>query len=85
VLGFSPGVTSTSFHATAGAPVSRFPKILVRSADGAAKDLVRALRKRTAPRAVGGLVTRLMLSLQRVLTRKTVINMMGMNSPISPN
>jgi short-subunit dehydrogenase len=85
VLGFSPGVTSTGFHANAGAPVARFPKILVQSAEGAAKDLVRALRTRTAPRAFGGVVTRLMLALQRVLPRKTAINMMGTNSPISSN
>jgi len=84
VLGFSPGVTATGFHATAGAPVARFPKILVQSAEGAASDLVRALHKRSAPRALGGVVTRLMLSLQRVLPRKIAINMMGMNSPISP-
>jgi short-subunit dehydrogenase len=83
VLGFSPGVTATSFHATAGAPVARFPKILVQSADGAAKDLVRALHQRRAPRALGGGVTRLMLSLQRLLPRKVAINMMGMNAPIS--
>jgi short-subunit dehydrogenase len=85
VLGFSPGVTSTAFHATAGASVGRFSKILVQSAEGTSRELVRALRKRTAPRAVGGVVTRLMLSLQRVLPRKTTINMMGTNSPISSN
>ncbi len=83
VLGFSPGVTATAFHSTAGAPVARFPKILVQSAEGVARDLVRALRRRSTPRAVGGIVTRLMLSLQRMLPRKTAINMMGTNSPIS--
>ncbi|HYR31074.1 MAG TPA: SDR family NAD(P)-dependent oxidoreductase [Gemmatimonadales bacterium] len=82
VLGFSPGVTSTNFHAAAGTPDARFPKILLQSADGAAKDLVRALRKRAAPRAMGGVVTRLMLSLQRLLPRKVAINMMGVNAPI---
>ncbi len=82
VLGFSPGVTSTNFHATAGAPVARFSRILVQSSDGAARDLVKALGKRAAPRAIGGVVTRLMLSLQRLLPRKVVINMMGTNTPI---
>ena len=87
VLGFSPGVTSTAFHAVASTPsatVDSFPRILTQSADGAARDLVRALRKRHAPRALGGVVTRLMLFFQRALPRKTAINMMGMNSPISP-
>jgi len=87
VLGFSPGVTSTAFHAVASTPaatVDSFPKILTQSAEGAARDLVRALRKRHAPRALGGVVTRLMLFFQRALPRKTAINMMGMNSPISP-
>jgi uncharacterized protein len=82
VLGFSPGVTSTNFHTTAGASVGRFPMVLVQSPEDAARELVQALRKRTAPRAVSGVVTRLMLSLQRFVSRKTTINMMGANSPI---
>jgi len=83
VLGFSPGITSTGFHMTAGASVGRFSKILVQSPESSARELVRALRKRSAPQAVGGVTTRLLLALQRALTRKTAINMMGTNSPIS--
>src|SRR5947207_3792641 len=83
VLGFSPGVTSTTFHTTAGASVARFSRVLVQSPESTARELVRALRKRRAPAAVGGAVTRLLVSLQRVLPRKTAINMMGTNSPIA--
>ena len=57
VLGFSPGVTSTSFHTTAGASVARFSRVLVQSPESTARELVRALRRRRAPAAVGGAST----------------------------
>ena len=85
VLGFSPGVITTTFHTTAGASVGHFPRVLVQAPDDAAREMVRALRTRTAPRAVSGWGARALLLLHRLMTRKTAINMMGANSPIAKN
>ncbi len=85
VLGFSPGVIATRFHATAGSSVAAFPRVLVQSPEGAARELVAALRKRTAPRVISGFATRLMVRLHRLVSRKTAINMMGTSSPIPEN
>jgi uncharacterized protein len=82
VFGFSPGVITTGFHAAAGGSVARFPRFLFQSPDVAARELVRGLRRRRAPRVVSGLGTRLFLLLQRSLSRKTTITMMGTSSPI---
>jgi hypothetical protein len=48
----------------------------------AARELVCALRRRRAPSAISGLGTRLFLLLQRMVSRKTAIIMMGTSSPI---
>jgi short-subunit dehydrogenase len=84
VLGFSPGVIATRFHASAGASVATFPRVLVQSPESAAAELIAALRRRQAPRVISGFATRLMIRLQRLVSRKTAINMMGSNSPIPP-
>src|SRR5439155_19659985 len=83
VLGFSPGVLSTTFHSAAGSTVGLFPSVLVQSPESAAAEMLRALRKRTSPRAISGAATRAMLLLHRVVSRKIAINMMGTSSPIS--
>jgi short-subunit dehydrogenase len=82
VLGFSPGVIATRFHTTAGGSVARFPRVLLQSPDAAARELVRALRRRRAPLAISGLPTRLFVLLQRSVGRKAGVLMMGTSSPI---
>ena len=82
MLGFCPGVLTTGFHSAAGGSAARFPRLLVQSPDAAARELARALRRRSGPRAVSGLGTRLFLLLMQMLSRKTVITMMGTSSPI---
>jgi short-subunit dehydrogenase len=82
VLGFSPGIIATQFHSAAGGSVERFPRVLVQSPEAAAVELVAALRSRTAPRVITGFATRMMVRLQRLVSRKTAINMMGASSPI---
>ena len=82
VLGFSPGVIATQFHSAAGGTVQRFPRVLVQSPEAAAGELLAALRSRTAPCVITGFATRMMVRLQRLVSRKTAINMMGTSSPI---
>lgn len=83
VLGFSPGIITTGFHANAGGSVGRFPRVLLQAPEPAARELLAALRKRTAPRVITGFATRVMVRLQRLVSRKTAINMMGTSSPIA--
>lgn len=85
VLGFSPGVIATQFHASAGGSVGRFPHLLVQSPDAAARELVAALQKRTEPRVITGFATRAMVRLQRLVSRKMALSMMGTSSPIAPS
>ena len=82
VLGFCPGATDTSFHGSEGAARSYFPSFVLQTPQQVAKELVRAMHRRTKPRAVAGATNRIMLFFQRLLPRKAVINMMGSFSPI---
>jgi uncharacterized protein len=82
VLCFCPGVITTRFHNAAGESVAAFPRVLVQSPDSAARELAAALRKRRSPRLITGFATRQLIRLQRLVSRKTAIDMMGRNSPI---
>jgi short-subunit dehydrogenase len=81
VLGFSPGVIATRFHGAAGNSIATFPRVLVQSPEDAARELEAALRRRRSPRIITGFATRLMIRLQRLVSRKAAINMMGTSSP----
>ena len=83
VLGFSPGVIATRFHKAAGGSLAAFPRALVQSPESAAAELIAALRKRKTPRVISGLATRLLIRLQRLVSRKTAINMMGASTTLS--
>jgi uncharacterized protein len=83
VLGFSPGVISTRFHALAGSSEATFPRALVQSPESAARELARALARRASPRAISGVGARLLVGLQRFVTRKAAINMLGNNAPLA--
>jgi uncharacterized protein len=85
ILGFSPGVITTSFHTSAGSSVDTFPRQLLQTPEQAAQEMVRTLRTRTSPRAISGSFTRLLLLLHRFVSRKAAINMMGARSPVAGN
>lgn len=82
VLGFIPGVVSTAFHGAAGGSVGEFPRFLVQTPERVAGEMVAALRQRRLPRVISGLGTRLFLLMQRFVSRRIAINMMGTSSPI---
>jgi len=83
VLAFNPSVMATRFHAAAGASAAVFPRALKQSPESVARELVSALRRRTAPRVITGFATRQFVRLQRVVSSKTALNMMGRSSPIA--
>jgi short-subunit dehydrogenase len=84
VLGFNPGSTSSSFHATAGAAgaESPFSAAVTQTPAAVAQELMRALRRRNKPRVVSGVMNRLMLFGMRWLPRKVGVSIMGGMSPI---
>lgn len=84
VIGFCPGVTDTAFHETAGGnlPAKMYPRFIIQTPRQAAEELYRALEKRRKPRAVSGVMNRLMLFFYRFLSRSMVVNTMGGFSPI---
>ena len=55
----------------------------MQSPEGVARELVAALQSRTAPRVITGFATRQFVRLQRLVSSKTALNMMGRNSPIA--
>ena len=82
VLAFNPSVMATRFHTAAGASAAVFPRALTQSPESVARELVAALRSRTAPRVITGFVTRQFVRLQRLVSSKTALNMLGRRSPI---
>jgi short-subunit dehydrogenase len=78
-------VITTSFHTSAGSSVEIFPRQLLQTPEQAAREMVRALRTRTSPRAISGVFTRLLVLLHRFVSRKAAINMMGARSPVAGN
>jgi short-subunit dehydrogenase len=83
VMAFNPSVMTTRFHAAAGASVAVFPQALTQSPESVARELVAALRSRSAPRVITGFATRQFVRLQRMVSSKMALDMMGRNSPIS--
>ena len=82
VMAFCPGVTDTNFHSTAGESQDKFPKFIIQTPAQVAKELIRALHKRSKPVVVSGAVNRSMLFFQRFMSRKMIVNMMGGFSPV---
>jgi hypothetical protein len=54
----------------------------VQPPERAARERALALRRRRSPSVISGFATRLMIRLQRLVSRKAAINMMGRNGPI---
>lgn len=82
VLGFCPGPTYTEFHNVAGGDKDNFPTFVMQSPGQVAKALVNALIKREKPKIVSGSFSYFMILLQKLMSRKMVVNMMGSFSPI---
>jgi short-subunit dehydrogenase len=79
VMRFNPGGTSSSFHTASGGNKDAFAAM--QTPEAVAKELVRALRKRTRPRVVSGAMNRLLVFFSRLMPRKSVINLMGQYAP----
>lgn len=74
---FSPGVTSTKFHDDAGGNETKYPKAIQQTAEQVANELIMALHARSRPHVVSGFVNRSMLTFFRLLSRKSIVKMMG--------
>lgn len=82
VAGFCPGVTYTNFHEVSGGNKNDYSKAITQQPEQVAKELINGLNSRSKPKIVSGGMNRFMLLLQRFMSRKMVVNLMGGSSPI---
>jgi short-subunit dehydrogenase len=82
VVGFCPGATYTNFHNLSGGDKDEYPKFVLQMPSQVVKELVRALGKRKKPKVVSGGMNRFMLSFQKLMSRKRVVNMMAGFGPL---
>lgn len=83
VTAFCPGGTYTDFHKLAGGDKDNFPRFVMQTPQQVARELVRALDRRRKPKVVSGGLNRFMLSFQKLMSRKTVVNMMAGFGPLT--
>ena len=79
---FSPGVTSSDFYTASGIEEASFPVFIRQTPRQVAIELTSALRSRSKPHIVSGIMNRGMLLFYRLLPRKAIFNSMGSFSPV---
>lgn len=77
VMGFHPGITTTSFQTTAGGNSDELPKGLAQTAQQVAECAVREIHKRSGPNVISGTKNSVFKTVTRVLPRPLVMGMMG--------
>jgi len=82
VLGFCPGATYTNFHHVAGGDKDSFPKFAMQSPQQVVNELVRALENKKKPKVISGGINRFMVFVQKMMSRKMVMNMMAGFGPL---
>ncbi len=85
VMGFCPGATYTNFHEVSGGDKDSFPKFTMQTAQQVVNELVSALESRRKPKVVSGGLNRFMIGLQKLMTRRMVVNMMAGFGPLKGN
>jgi short-subunit dehydrogenase len=80
--GFNPGPVESDFHKRAGGSDQSYPKIMLQKPEQVARELVKALAKRKKPRIVAGALNRYLLFMQRLISRKAVVSIMGRIAPL---
>jgi hypothetical protein len=82
VLGFCPGATYTNFHNVSGGDKDSFPKFILQTAEEVAQELMQALKRRKKPKVISGGSNRVLLFVQKFMSRKAVVNMMAGFGPL---
>ncbi|MCW3125651.1 MAG: putative oxidoreductase, family, partial [Bacteroidetes bacterium] len=83
VMAFCPGVTQTAFHTISGGSDGMFPNAITQTPVQVAKELVRAIEKRSKPKVISGAMNRMMVFFQRLMSRKMMVGIMGSTGPLS--
>ncbi len=86
VAGILPGVTKTNFHAAAGGSADQSPpEAISQSAEAVADVVMRALKRRSTPTVLTSFINKAMVFMNtRLMPRKTMVSMMGGQSPVKP-
>jgi hypothetical protein len=77
VMDFCPGITSTNFQVNAGGRMEDLPKNMAQTPEKVVANALKALAKRTRPTVISGLQNWIFASMPRMLSRKTLVNMLG--------
>lgn len=77
VMGLHPGITSTSFQASAGGSLEDVPKGLSQTPQQVAEFAVREIEKRSGPNVISGAKNNVFKTVTRMLPRPLVMGMMG--------
>lgn len=83
VFAFNPGVTSSDFYKESPALFENFPHIIIQTPEQVAKECIKALHKRRKPHIISGFVNRNLIFIQRFMSRKAIVKMMGGFNPVS--
>jgi short-subunit dehydrogenase len=79
VMNLCPGLTKTEFFERAGGTRERPPEFMFQSAEAVVEELYSALQKRCKPTLIPGLRNRIALFFIRVLSRKTLVRILGIS------
>ncbi|MEM7115965.1 MAG: SDR family NAD(P)-dependent oxidoreductase [Chloroflexota bacterium] len=83
VVALCPGATRTSFHEAADGSHANYPEMILQTPKQVADEAVRALQKRHGPIVISGGMNRMLVGSQRLMSRKTAVNIMGGFSPLN--
>lgn len=80
VMGLCPGMTLTRFNENAGGGNQKAPEFLTQTPEELVETGMKALKCRRRPTVVSGALNNLMVFTSRLMSRKSVVSMMGQNS-----
>ena len=81
VSAFCPGATKTKFHEISGGAQDVFPGFMMQTPELVARSLVRSLEKRSQPRNISGLLNKILVFSNRLVSNKMLVNIMARFSP----
>lgn len=84
VMNLSPGSTSTEFHNRAGMKRASVPKFMIQTPGDVVDAAFAALKRRTKPIVVPGVLNKLLVMMFRILPRRLTIRILGQGRSASP-